>query len=386
MAATPEHHHGPHRRVATWAITGLAACVVAAGALGIEMSAGKGGGAPSPRPVTAAAAPAPAVVPLSVVATAPSNGASDVASNQVITVSLSTALSPSSPAPSLTPPVAGSWAFAGGSELAFEAEASLVPGTAETLTVPGGPGGLVAVDGARMGTSLVVRFSVATGSTLRLQQLLAELGYLPVSFQARTSPTAPQDEAVAQTGTFAWRWSGLPGFLTSLWSPGTYGVLTRGAVMRFETVQGLATDGSAGPDVWAALLRAVATDEVDPQPYDYVYVSTTVPETVTVYETGTAVYETLCNTGVAAMPTTAGTYPVFARYVVTTMVGTNPTGSHYVDPGIPWVSYFHGGDALHGYVRAGYGFPQSDGCVEMPPANAEVVFPLTPIGTLVTVE
>ena len=43
------------------------------------------------------------------------------------------------------------------------------------------------------------------------------------------------------------------------------------------------------------------------------------------------------------------------------------------------------GDALHGYVRPGYGYPQSNGCVEMPPANAAVVFPYTPIGTLVTV-
>ena len=49
------------------------------------------------------------------------------------------------------------------------------------------------------------------------------------------------------------------------------------------------------------------------------------------------------------------------------------------------MSYFNGGDALHGFVRASYGWPQSDGCVEMPPANAAVVWPMTPIGTLVTV-
>ncbi len=67
------------------------------------------------------------------------------------------------------------------------------------------------------------------------------------------------------------------------------------------------------------------------------------------------------------------------------MRGTNPDGSKYSDPGIPWVSYFNGGDALHGFVRGGYGYPQSDGCVEMPPANAAVVYPLPPIGTLVTV-
>ena len=78
--------------------------------------------------------------------------------------------------------------------------------------------------------------------------------------------------------------------------------------------------------------------------------------------------------------TANGTFPVYARYTVTTMTGTNPDGSHYVDPGIPWVSYFNGGDALHGFVRGSYGFPQSDGCVEMPVANAAMVFPLTRSG------
>ena len=67
------------------------------------------------------------------------------------------------------------------------------------------------------------------------------------------------------------------------------------------------------------------------------------------------------------------------------MVGTNPDGSHYDDPNVPWASYFNGGDALHGFVRASYGFPQSNGCVEMAVANAAQVWPLTPIGTLVTV-
>ena len=63
------------------------------------------------------------------------------------------------------------------------------------------------------------------------------------------------------------------------------------------------------------------------------------------------VYTTLANTGVAAVPTATGTFPVFEHVQSATMTGTNPTGSHYVDPGIPWVSYFNGGDALHGYVR-----------------------------------
>ncbi|HEX4245085.1 MAG TPA: L,D-transpeptidase, partial [Acidimicrobiales bacterium] len=119
--------------------------------------------------------------------------------------------------------------------------------------------------------------------------------------------------------------------------------------------------------------------------YNYVYVSQVVPQTTTVYSNGAAVYTTPSNTGVAAAPTASGTFPVYIRYTTTTMSGTNPDGSKYVDPGIPWVSYFNGGDALHGFDRSSYGTPQSVGCVEMPPANAAIVYPLTPIGTLVTV-
>jgi len=36
-------------------------------------------------------------------------------------------------------------------------------------------------------------------------------------------------------------------------------------------------------------------------------------------------------------------------------------------------------------VRATYGSPQSNGCVEMAISDAARVWPLTPIGTLVTV-
>ena len=56
------------------------------------------------------------------------------------------------------------------------------------------------------------------------------------------------------------------------------------------------------------------------------------------------------------------------------MSGTNPDGSHYNDPGIRWISYFHGGDALHAFNRASFGTPQSLGCVELPlDAAARVV-------------
>ncbi len=56
------------------------------------------------------------------------------------------------------------------------------------------------------------------------------------------------------------------------------------------------------------------------------------------------------------------------------MVGTDPDGYHYDVTGVPWVAYFNGGDAVHGYWRYGYGYPQSNGCVELPVDNAQVVW------------
>ena len=91
---------------------------------------------------------------------------------------------------------------------------------------------------------------------------------------------------------------------------------------------------------------------------------------------GHDIFTTLVNTGIPQAPTATGTYPVYARYLVTTMTGKNPNGTPYSDPGIPWVSYFNGGDALHGFIRASYGFPQSLGCVEMTYADAETMYPL----------
>ena len=55
-------------------------------------------------------------------------------------------------------------------------------------------------------------------------------------------------------------------------------------------------------------------------------------------------------------------------------------------PGISWISYFNGGDALHAFTARSFGTPQSLGCVELPLAAAAKVWPYTPIGTLVTIE
>jgi len=295
-------------------------------------------------------------------------------------VAFNNPLSATSPMPTITPSVPGNWAHLSASVVSFRAAAPMSPGTLYTVTVPATT---KQVDGQLLHVGVARHFSVPIGSTLRLNQVLAELGYLPLRFvptgQFHATSTA------VQRGTFTWRWSHVPAGLTSLWQPNVATVITVGALKAFQDDHNFVTDGVATPQVWTALLHAVATHQVDKLSYDYVDVNTALPQTLTLYVNMRPIYHTLVNTGIGSRPTALGTYPVYVRYLTTTMSGTNPDGSHYSDPGIPWVSYFNGGDALHGFIRGSYGWPQSLGCVEMPFANAHAVFPYTPIGTLVTV-
>jgi lipoprotein-anchoring transpeptidase ErfK/SrfK len=89
------------------------------------------------------------------------------------------------------------------------------------------------------------------------------------------------------------------------------------------------------------------------------------------------------NTGVTGAETPQGIFPIFARDVSTTMIGTDTDGTKYDDPDVPWVNYFNGGDAVHGYERASYGVPQSNGCVELPVSTAETVFGMLALGDIV---
>jgi peptidoglycan hydrolase-like protein with peptidoglycan-binding domain len=235
-------------------------------------------------------------------------------------------------------------------------------------------------------------WSVPAGSTTRLQQLLAILGYLPYNFRYTGSagvplnPAAQEQAAVsAPAGRFSLRWQNIPGWYQAMWAPGTYGELTKAAVMKFEDAHGMTADGVDGPQVWNALISDVIQGKRNSFGYTVVDVSEGSPESESTWHNGKTVVSGPVNTGVASMPTATGTFAVFEHVPVTTMSGTNPDGSHYVDPGILWVSYFNGGDALHEFPRGGYGYPQSDGCVEMPTGEAASVYPFTPIGTIVHV-
>ena len=75
------------------------------------------------------------------------------------------------------------------------------------------------------------------------------------------------------------------------------------------------------------------------------------PESIDVWHNGKTVVTGPVNTGIPSAPTAQGTFAVFEHSPSVTMSGTNPDGSHYSDPGVPYVSYFNGGDALHGFLR-----------------------------------
>ncbi len=250
--------------------------------------------------------------------------------------------------------------------------------------------------GGQSGTSSVsASYTVPGGSPLRLQQLLAQLAYLPLNFHTKHavgSDAQAQLNAAAKPpkGTFHWRWSNVPSGLRNEWKPGANGPMTQGALMAFENDHGLTltTAGEAvAPSVWQALFTAAAEGKSSKFGYTYVNVNKEAsPETLTLWHSGKTVMTAPVNTGIPGAPTASGTFPVFEHVPVTTMSGTNPDGSTYSDPGIQWVSYFNGGDALHAFSRAQYGFPQSLGCVEMDTSDAGHVYPYTPIGTLVNVE
>ena len=291
--------------------------------------------------------------------------------------------------PTVSPADSGTWAKVNSHTIRFEPSGyGYGLGAKVQVNLPSGIH-LIGGTGDPVGT-----WSVPSGSTARLQQLLSMLGYLPLNFKyasgtsvADTMEAEEQAAVTAPTGSFSWRYPDTPSALQSQWQAGTYGELTKAAVMAFESNNDMTADGIAGPAVWKSLIQAALKNETNPNGYTFVYVhEASSGETETTWHDGRTVASGEVNTGTAAAGGTAtGVYAVFEHLPSTTMSGVNPDGSHYTDPGIPDVSYFNGGDALHGYIRSSYGFPQSDGCVEMPYSEAAAVYPYTPVGTVVDV-
>ncbi len=290
----------------------------------------------------------------------------------------------------LSPNVAGYWHEVNDKTYEFVPSGiGFTPATIVTLTLPGGSAGPTAQDGSYLASTTTLTYQIPSGMTETMQEWLAELGYLPLTFTPSTSTQGSLsnwDTAYDPvSGTFAWKYARVPVSLENLWSPTYWSVITQGAVYSFEHQHGLTLTPTPGATFWSALRQAVQDHDVEHTPYAYVYVSETLPERLWLYVGGKVVLTTLANTGIPQTPTSIGTFPVQIRTTFQIMRGKNPDGTPYADP-VHWINYFHGSEAVHGFLRAHYGFPQSLGCVEVPIPIAQKIYPHLYIGALVTVQ
>jgi peptidoglycan hydrolase-like protein with peptidoglycan-binding domain len=344
----------------------------------------------------AATKPLTPAVSLQLVSVTPAAGAKGVNGASPIRVKFSAPLAASSPMPSLSPSIAGHWAVQGDTAV-FTPAVGWFQKTKVTVKIPGGLAGVVSAagatagDGGTLGSNVSQSFTTGSFSTMRLQQVLAQLGYLPMTW----TPTSGRAPAVADAhaqlaaayqapaGSFSWQGS-WPWALRSQWKAGKGNILNVGAIRAFESVHGMTMDGSAGKAVWSRLFTAVAKGQKNPNGYTYALANQHYPETLTIWHNGHVVLKSLANTGIPASPTVDGTFPVYLRYYFSHMKGTNPDGSKYDDP-VYYASYFNGGDAVHQFSRWSYGSYQSLGCVELPWDAAKKAWPYLTYGSLVTV-
>jgi hypothetical protein len=344
--------------------------------------------------VVGAAKPNPSAPKLRVVTVTPAARSAAVSGDSSVQISFSSKLASTSVVPSFTPSVPGQWQ-ANGKTLSFTPSTPLKPSTKYTLHIPAGMSGLRSDLGGIMASPVSVRFKTGSYSNLRLDQVLSQLGYLPLTWTASGSSRmsgGPSGGGVAgqeqlayspPAGSFTWN-SGYPASLRYQWAPGKPNVVLSGAVMAFESQHRLAINGVTNKKFWQKLFEAAASSDRNTVGYTYAIASKSIPETLTIWHNGHRVFRSLANTGIPIDPTAAGTYPVYLRYRFQIMQGTNPDGSHYADP-VSFVSYFDGGEAVHYFPRGSYGYPQSLGCVELPYTSAEHAWPFLTYGSLVTV-
>ncbi len=327
----------------------------------------------------------------------PSNGAS-IGRAAMGILSVTPASGTDSPLPSGTPKAPSGWQSADDT-MPLAPAVPLSPSTRITVPVPAGPAGVRSATGGLLAQPGAAPFSTEAFSVRRLSELLAELGYLPMSRQEQDlgrQVSQPVDligfrlanqVALADRpppGTFTTD-RDYPASLTSMWHPDTFNVILQGAVMAFESEHRMPVNGVVDLALWDALSRAEAAGADNRNGYTYAIVNKRRPETLTIWHGGRIVLRSLANTGIPISPTVDGTFPVYLRYRSQIMRGTNPNGTRYADR-VSFVSYFHGSDAVHSFWRRSYGYPQSLGCVELPYSDAKRAWPYLTDGTLVTVK
>ena len=165
-------------------------------------------------------------------------------------------------------------------------------------------------------------------------------------------------------------------FLPSSAVTGKADYRTSQALMAFQAWNGLARDGVAGLQTRLKLSKASVPK---PRPegasghYVEVYRSLGVALCI---DNGTLVRAVHCSTGRPGLETTAGTWNVYLKSL--------RFYSKEYDSWMPYASFFHNGEGLHGYddVPA---YPASHGCVRLPMPEAPWVYDFAYMGATVYV-
>ena len=396
-AAKPSGSRLKGRRGAALTATSAAMVLVAGVAVVAFASPGSHAAPVTPAQAAAAAKHDQPAIPLQMLSVTPAAGAKGVNGADPIRVQFSAPLAANTPMPTLSPHITGHWQVQGDTAV-FTSAVGYSQNTKVTLKIPGGANGMISVGGASAGaggllaSNVTQSFTTASFSTMRLQEVLSQLGYLPLTWtqKPKTAAISPSNANAelfaayqAPAGTFSWK-SGYPSALTDQWKAGSANILDVGAVRAFESVTGLTMDGVAGHTVWSDLFTALAKGKNNPNGYTYALASQYSPETITIWHNGHVVLKSLVNTGIPASPTVDGTFPVYLKFYFSYMKGTNPDGTQYDDP-VYYANYFNGGDAVHQFDRYSYGFYQSLGCVELPWDAAKTAYGYLSYGSLVTV-
>jgi L,D-transpeptidase catalytic domain len=301
-------------------------------------------------------------------------------------VRLNAPVYPGSQLPSLSTAAAGAWKIEGDSEV-FTPDSTLAPCSSYTLTIWPGTTATAHLPLSRRRT---VHIDVACPPVVALQQALARLGYIgavlhPLHLFHEWRGRLTRREAAARAyapphGPLRPDPSDAPPVQL-----GQLDTVTRAALTVYEGTHGLPAAQAPDERTWESLLHDLTFYRRDPRPYTWVTVGMSLPQTVEVHEGSRVALSSLANTGVPGAETERGMFPIYARFVSTSMSGTDPDGVKYDVPDVPWVNYFNGGDAVHGYPRAAYGFPQSNGCVELPIESARTAFGMLELGDIVWV-
>ena len=143
-------------------------------------------GSPAPRQHVAAppARPAPPPPPLRLLSVSPPRAAGASTGRTGSRVTFNQPLPASAPLPRLSPAVAGAWQREGDAAV-FTPQPGIPAGTRETVMVSAGDG--------PVRSEQKLSFTTAAYSTLRLQEMLAQLGYLPLSWTPAAGAATPDE-------------------------------------------------------------------------------------------------------------------------------------------------------------------------------------------------